>query len=57
MTENSGIIQLFSDKVDGVNSSKGFGILIFMYLGKYFFLLFGVISLFFIIYLVFKKKQ
>ncbi len=53
---DSEIIQLFSEKVERVNSNNGLGLLIFMYLGQFFFLLFGIISLLYIAYLIFKRK-
>lgn len=57
LIEDSQVIEIFSDKLNRIDSSKGFGLLIFMYLIKYFFYLSGIISIFFIAYLLFKKKE
>ncbi|MDY0780286.1 hypothetical protein [Tenacibaculum sp. IB213877] len=54
--ENSRVIQEFSDKLDRVNSTNGFGVLVFLYLGKYFLLLTGVVTVVFIIRIIFNKK-
>ncbi|RKF02766.1 hypothetical protein C8N26_2612 [Tenacibaculum lutimaris] len=54
--ENAKIIENFSDKLDRVYSTRGLGILIFMYLGKYFLFLLAVISIIFLFKVFLTKK-
>ena len=54
--ENAKIIENFSDKLDRVYSTRGLRILIFMYLGKYFLLLLGIISIIFLFKVSLTKK-
>ena len=54
--ENAKIIENFSDKLDRVYSTRSLGILIFMYLGKYFLFLLAVISIIFLFKVFLTKK-